>query len=325
MPIRRADSALTSFARTFGGLALLTTGFLATLGTLLGFFGNLWWAFDAMANLRLQYAIVLIVTGILYGLILGRTTAIVFLAAAVVNVFVLLPLYFDSPARRLDDVALNVITLNVQSAGSQRTNIIEYLAESNAGLVFLQETTEDWGEDLATEDFPFQITTEIPPDRVYGMTVLSTGDVEVESFTSGAVQEQVLRVESAVGDYSIVLYAVHARTPTSPEGAAARDEVLNEVARRARDETLPVVVVGDFKATPWSHAFRDLQSTADLVDSTRGFGYQPTWPGSSWIILALPVDHLLHSPELTTVDRRIGPDLGSSHRPLLVQLARAGA
>ena len=109
MPIRRADSAITSFARTFGGLALLTTGFIATVGTILGFFGSAWWMFDVMAGYRVQFACLLIISGILYGLILGRATSVIFLVAAVINIIVILPLYLDNPAEPADGDFIDVI------------------------------------------------------------------------------------------------------------------------------------------------------------------------------------------------------------------------
>ena len=49
----------------------------------------------------------------------------------------------------------------------------------------------------------------------------------------------------------------------------------------------------------------------------RGGGHeelQPSWPARFGPI-GLPIDHVLHSPQLTTVDRQLAPPIGSSdHR-----------
>jgi endonuclease/exonuclease/phosphatase (EEP) superfamily protein YafD len=89
-------------------------------------------------------------------------------------------------------------------------------------------------------------------------------------------------------------------------------------------ETDPTIVVGDFGATPWSHSFRSLESDAELQDSMRGHGLQTTWPADQWPFLRLPMDHLLHSEELTTTDRYLGPTFGVDHRPIVVTVGLAG-
>ena len=56
--------------------------------------------------------------------------------------------------------------------------------------------------------------------------------------------------------------------------------------------------------------------------SSRFFEYW-TWPADGLAFLRLPYDHLVHSQELTTVDRYPGPSLGVEHLPIVVTLAMA--
>lgn len=77
--------------------------------------------------------------------------------------------------------------------------------------------------------------------------------------------------------------------------------------------------MGDFNMTPWSPKFRQLVADSHLRDTVRGFGLQPTWPAGApqfWI----PIDHVLVSPDILVVDRRVGPDLGSDHYPVIVDI-----
>ena len=47
--------------------------------------------------------------------------------------------------------------------------------------------------------------------------------------------------------------------------------------------------------------------------------------GGLWsLLLRVPIDHLVHTPDLVVVDRRLGPPLGPDHFPLVVDLAVAG-
>lgn len=59
-----------------------------------------------------------------------------------------------------------------------------------------------------------------------------------------------------------------------------------------------------------------------LVNSLRCRGLQPSWPAALGP-LGIPIDHLLHGPELATVGRERGPAFGSDHRMLHVRLAWA--
>ena len=84
-----------------------------------------------------------------------------------------------------------------------------------------------------------------------------------------------------------------------------------------------MVVAGDLNASTWSRGFSLLTAPADLVNSQRGFGIQASWP-ARYKLLGIPIDHVVHSRDLTIVDRRLGEPLGSDHYPLFVTVALAG-
>lgn len=77
------------------------------------------------------------------------------------------------------------------------------------------------------------------------------------------------------------------------------------------------MVLGDLNVTPWSHVFRDLLKRTGLIDSAQGWGIQPTWPSGA-VLLRIPIDHCLHSPDVAIVNREIGENVGSDHFPVIV-------
>jgi endonuclease/exonuclease/phosphatase (EEP) superfamily protein YafD len=320
--VTRPNSFLANGGRTFAGLTLVTIGFLATLATLLGFLGSQAWALDVLSAFRVQYFLVLLVVGLLYGAFFSRSLSVLFLVMAAVNLTVIAPLYIGNQAPADGSGALGIVSFNVQSRSSNREQVSRWIENAEPDLVFLLESNEDWQAHVAT--LPgYEVRSEIPADRSYGITMLSREDFPVEMLRIGEVRDSVLRVVASIGTQDVVVYAVHARAPSSSSSAAARDDVLAGVARLAAAETLPVIVVGDLNATPWSHAFRSLSSEADLRDSLDGFGYQASWPGHLPIFLQIPIDHLLLSPELTTINRLLGPDFGSDHKALYVSVGVA--
>jgi endonuclease/exonuclease/phosphatase (EEP) superfamily protein YafD len=64
-----------------------------------------------------------------------------------------------------------------------------------------------------------------------------------------------------------------------------------------------------------------------LNNSEDGFGYAATWPRIDLPLVGayagLPLDHALYRGDLTVPSRRVGPDLGPAHRPLLFDLSPA--
>jgi endonuclease/exonuclease/phosphatase (EEP) superfamily protein YafD len=69
--------------------------------------------------------------------------------------------------------------------------------------------------------------------------------------------------------------------------------------------------------TPWSPWWDALLEAGQLIDSRKGFGVHATWPANVWALM-IPIDHVLVSQEVRVRRRRLGPALGSDHRPVVV-------
>jgi endonuclease/exonuclease/phosphatase (EEP) superfamily protein YafD len=296
---------------------------VATVATILGFFGSSWWLFDYVANYRAHLAVVLLVVALAYALLFSKAVGLIFVAVAAINALLVLPLYTDSPTEAAtSSEELTIVSFNVAQRASLRDATFNWLDTVDADLVVLAEATDEW---VAAEGFAdrYSSLTEMPPDRTVGITVYADQDATTELIRASSARDYAVRIETAVGDQPIVVYAVQSRGASNASDSSLRDEYLAEITRLVNAETLPTVVVGDLEASPWSHAFRHLESEASLTNSLRGYGIQATWPADRWAFFRIPVDHLLHSSELTTVDRYLGPSLGVDHRPIVVSLAEA--
>jgi endonuclease/exonuclease/phosphatase (EEP) superfamily protein YafD len=82
------------------------------------------------------------------------------------------------------------------------------------------------------------------------------------------------------------------------------------------------LLCGDLNTPPWSGPLRRLMQQAHLSDSHRGYGLESSWPTWAWP-LRVAIDNCLVSPGLAVVARGTGPDLGSDHFPLTVELHAA--
>lgn len=322
------SSGFASTAKGVVGMLLLAVGFVATLATALGFLGGIWWAFDLAADFRLQLGVVLVLTALLYWITVGQGAAVLFFAAGLVNLFLLIPLLAGSQATPATDERLDVVTFNVDQEVTERVTIIEWLDGIEADLVFLQETTDKWVETLAAADWDYEIIATPPEDLQRGITVLSRIPAAAEPIEVGTAGDAIVEITTRFEGETVTLIGVNAVRPTSVDAADRRDALFDFVAARVADRADPIAVVGDLGTTRWSAAFRALRNEGNLVNSEDGFGYQGTWPANDLTFLgaylSLPTDHVLTSRSLTTASRETGPELGSSHLPLVVELALAG-
>ena len=90
---------------------------------------------------------------------------------------------------------------------------------------------------------------------------------------------------------------------------------MQAAAKSFTDDTARMAV-GDLNCTPWSPHFDKFLQTARLRDSALGRGVSPTWFPIP--LLGLPIDHFLVSKEIEVVNRVVGPNVGSDHRPVVL-------
>lgn len=322
------SQASTSPGRIVWALTALI-GFGCASATAVGFAGSLWWRLDLFAHFRVQYAVLLAVVVVLCGVM--RRPLAGFAAAAVlaVNLAVIAPLYLDDPAPPATGApGFDVLLFNLHHDNTQREPITRYLRERDADVVVALEVTRAWSETLQAALPGHELVGEWREDA-FGIAVLSRLPMNhhaVRYLADSSLPAVEIIVEH--GKARIAVLGLHPPPPVERELAHERDAIIaaaaawavNATARSQKHPADHVVVVGDMNATPWSHAMGRFIERSGLIDSQRGFGVQMSWPAQLWP-LRVPIDHVLHSPSLTTRRRELGPFLGSDHRPVHVTLA----
>lgn len=300
--------------------ALLVSG-----AALAGFLGGLWWLFDLFSNFRPQYAVV----GVLAGAVLlvgkWRRTGMIVLAVGLLNAALVGWLWV--PNRDTADPqgdTLRVLSFNVYGRNDQRAAVFDYIQRLEPDVVFIHEATRRWVAAAEEAGLEYQID-DIDQGRItFGTLVMSPPGSRFESFGFGPAEPRAVEIQVEHEGETISLLGIHPLSPINSERAALRIAQLRWAGDWAAASSGPAVVVGDFNATPWSVGFRLLKSESGFLDSTRGFGLQPSWPMNRSPILRIQIDNLLHSDEVVVVDRFVGPSINSDHAPLVVDLALAG-
>ena len=303
-------------------LAIPAVGLAAV--SIAAFFGEWIWWLDVLANFRAQYAIALAVLGVLVMMSKWRRIGYGVLGVAAINLLVVLPLYVGSPGpSEATAPSVRVMSFNLLSTNESFSDVVEYIEVTDPDLVLLYEASRPWEVALESSGLDYEIIRPRSDNLIFGTLVLVRGeDVEAVSFGFAEAQPRAVEIKYRPTGWpeEVSVLSTHPLAPTEKQRAALRNAQLAFAGDWAASQEGAFFVVGDFNATPWSSPFRKILASAELRNSQIGFGLQPSFPAMSVFVMRVPIDHLLHSPELNVRDRRLGPALGSDHFPLLVDL-----
>jgi endonuclease/exonuclease/phosphatase (EEP) superfamily protein YafD len=297
---------------------LSAAGVVACSTTLVGFLGRFSWFLDLFSHFRVQYLVGLGILGAVFLLARRWKTAAVFLLFASVNLATVLPLYVGAPSDAVGATeTLRAMLINVNTHGGDPDRVGQVVREADPDILVLEEISDRWVRRLQW------LTQSHPHSRVqprgdnfgiglYSKLPLTQG--RIVTIGDAGVPSIVATVETGQGKLGIV--ATH---PVPPAGAAYsrwRNDQFDKLPKHV-PSSLPVMLLGDLNTTPWNFHFKRLLKRTGLKDSAKGRGIQPTWRRYN-PLFALPVDHCLHSADVSVVSRSIGAGVGSDHHPLIV-------
>lgn len=293
-------------------LAVVVAG--ASVGA---FFGRYWWVLDLAANFRAHMTVVLAIAAVVLALGRWPRTALTIALAGALNAATVLPL-FVGPVSRPADFDLRVMSFNLLSDNDHFDEVIGFIAAERPDVVVLHEASRPWEEALAASQLDYEITRGRNEGLIFGSLVLAPPGSEVESFGFQVSDARAIEVVLPSG---VAVLGIHPLAPFPNDQTERRQYQFEFAGLWAASRSGPVIIVGDFNASPWSHSFRRLRIETGLRNSQAGYGLELSYPAGANPLLQLSIDHLLHSPDLAVVDRRLGPALGSDHFPLIVDLS----
>ena len=222
----------------------------------------------------------------------------------------------SEPAARV-----TVITNNVYVLNHRRPDLLKWLAGRPADVIALQEVDGRLSDRLrAGEDgYRYRLVAEEKlvtrdgwPARE-SITILSKFPIlEHRSLRPWAQAWQVVlaRLDVAAGLHPWIV-AIHAPSPIYKDGLPTRDLIFEKLGEVIAGLDGPVIVVGDFNASPYTPAFRGFVDVAGLATFRRLPASYPARVGG----LGVPIDHVLGRGVRIAELHALRP-IGSDHRPL---------
>ncbi len=298
-------------------LALLIT----LLALLLGFLGRLHWRLDLFSHFRVQFAGVALIAGL--GLFALRRWLMLPIAAFILIVvgWSVAP-YYLTPKQNAPANAqrISIISFNVLMENKNTDGVLAYLQAKKPDVIALTEVDLAWTVRLKPLEADYPYRRLVPKGNHAGVSIYSR-----LPFTGEAVMLTPRGFWSVVGNISVgdrifKLILTHPVAPTKQDSAQLRDNQVKAVADMVQYSPTPTLLIGDFNASPWSVALQPIAQQTKLHDSALGFGLQQTWPTIN-PLLRIPIDYIFVPDDFVVINHRIGPNLGSDHYPVEVELA----
>jgi len=306
------------------GLHAFVAVVVAVVGgaTLLGLLDRWWWVFETADVFRLQYLVVLAAAAVAALLMRRPRVAALAAALAAVNIAVLSMPPAESVTAAPKSTApagLRVVVANVEVGNKDFAAVHRLVAQTRPDLFGVTELTPFMARHLGDQLPGYRTNIVKPQSDAYGIGLYSRVPLlsaHVMRFPSDGPPTVVARLRADGKPVTLVVTHVH-----TPFAGSIHVRHLDALAAAARSQFgHRVAVCGDFNTPPWSGPLRDFASDArlhDIYGSRAWAGYSwPTW-GS---FLRVPLDDCFLGSGLAVTAHHDGPNVGSDHRPLIVDV-----
>ena len=219
------------------------------------------------------------------------------------------------------DRQLKLLNANVLSSNIDHQRLFDLLDAEAPDVVVLQEVSGQWLEalDSLRQSYPYSYAE--AREGNFGIALFSR-----MPFTSAThIDSPPLGYPSIIATFDLEgtalrLVGTHPMIPTRKQSYADRNEQLVMLADLLKGHDGAQVLVGDLNASMWDINYRSLEEETGLRNARVGFGIVPTWP-TFMPFAMIPIDHVLVSDDISVVESRSGPRIGSDHLPLIVTIA----
>jgi endonuclease/exonuclease/phosphatase (EEP) superfamily protein YafD len=303
-------------SRLTGTAGLIVGGLVA--GSVLGYLEGVYWFFGLFVHFRHVYLLGALACLPIFAWGRFWRWVVVLSAVALLNAAYVVPWYIGSSDPGCSSgETVRVVMANLLTSNRNYGAIRRFIDRTEPDVLVLLEYAShlERGLESTLDEFDHRLTRRRRDN--FGMAVYSDipwQSTEVVRPAGGPAPQ--FHVVLRHRDEPVHLWTVHPLPPVTPSYARQRDDLLAYVGRRSAEVDGPVVVAGDLNTTMWSPAYRDLEARG-FANARVGRGLLPTWPSS---LSVLPIDHVLHTDEVATCGMRVGPAIGSDHRPLVVDL-----
>lgn len=279
------------------------------------------WPLDLFSHFRVQYTLLFLVVAILLFALRSPLLGVAAIAGAIVGAIPIVG-YMGVPTARAEAGAakFRVVAFNTWFRNHDYPAIGRFLQQTQADVIVIEERDRDDGA-RRIADFLRSHPHSFDAQLRHGAIVFSRWPI-VSAESLPLAESPGVRAARVTIDWQgtpVTVLGVHLHWPLGPRSARLRNAELATIASFAAAHQGPLIVTGDFNATPWSQHFLAALQQSKLSDCAAGHGLAPSWP-AQFPPLGIRIDHCWMSRHWRSVDVRVGPSHGSDHQPLIADL-----
>ncbi|KOS05601.1 endonuclease [Flavobacterium akiainvivens] len=224
--------------------------------------------------------------------------------------------------KRPDDQVCVMIS-NVYQDNTNYNGCVAEVQKANPDVLLLLETNKAWDNGTSKLSEKYKYSVKVPLENTYGMILYSKLELknsEIKYMVEDGIPSIHTRIVLKSGR-EVQLYAVHPTPPVPNENprSTERDKELLLVADLAKENKLPVIVVGDLNDVAWSYTTELFLKMSGLLDPRRGRGFFNTFH-AHYPFLRFPLDHAFISPDFKLVGMKRLKNFKSDHFPIYIHL-----
>jgi endonuclease/exonuclease/phosphatase (EEP) superfamily protein YafD len=290
------------------------------IATLFGFLGRFHWFLDLFSHFRVQYMQLCLVPFFIALWKHRNKRAIALVLLVCLNYALVLPLYIGRPGPATEK-PFRAMLMNINASNGNTEQVLGSIRQAGPDILLLEEVTPKWVSELEVLNATYPYRVAEPQKGCFGIMLLSKYPLEhgeVVQIGEAGVPSIVAEVFFPHGVVTVI--GTHPVPPIGAEGSLQRNIQLAALPRIISQQEHPVLLIGDLNTSPWSSHFTKLLNASGLKNSLKGFGHQPSWPVNHFF-LRIPLDHVLHSPEITIQNRVVLKGVGSDHFPVFVDFS----
>lgn len=314
--------------RQFSVLLSITLSIFGIIGSvfvLLNQYITHFWLGELVGLFSVQWAVLMIFLGLLAWIKKQRFSALLLLAFSICFLYPIGKTYFGSssstPTSTQDSYRILSFELGVSDRNTEA--LLEFIYTEDADVLYLQNvriSDNSWLDELKLDYAYHKVLTR---EGGYGIavfskkkwTTLQVVDFELPAHPSVSMRQKI-------GRQSYEFLFTHLFAPVSVEShnvRVAQTTSLTSWIEGLPEEVKPILM-GPLFLGHQTASRAHLLKKGELKDASSGFGWTPTWPQQTSLTKTV-ADHLfIHKSIPAPKLYRVGPNLGSEHLPLIIDL-----